>query len=312
MDEKGESPEGSTSNPSDLATKSAQKPFTGKGEPNVSIGVDGNSFLPGDAAKERRRRGNDRRFKGFPKKKNLNYEHYDLPRIKKDYFDSPAADWYAYCATKGYNPSLKGIPWKTWVREKKYLSAWQGVREEVEREGAGIGPRALLNALRAAKNVPEVAAGMLALTNHCIQVHLREAAVDQKNPTAKPTLTASVMDISMLASAMKATSEVLYKSLGIDTSMGIDPNRWMRMVEENLGRVEGLEQALEETEESKTPKGSTFEIEVLGSQDAQAAIKFATETYLDKLRTAVPSRSPSHSPGEGTEANVVEHVGDDE
>lgn len=262
-------------------------PYTDKGVPNVEIGVDGNSMLPGDAAKERIRRGKGKRYKGFPKKGKKNNDPYDLERIHQAYLDSPILDWYAYCATKGYNPSVVGLPWKSWVREKKYKNAWRSVQTEIEDAGTNLGPKTLLRALQAVKNVPETLAGMLSICHHAVSIHYDEIREDQKNLkeyqlkggtglVPRGTFSASTQDIAILAGAVTKTSQMLYDALGIDKSIGLNPEKWMQIVEEQLSRIDGTNESMAQAE--------VMEVEVMGASDIAGSLKDAIAKYLDPPR----------------------------
>lgn len=233
--------------------------------------------------------GKARRFRGFPKKGGGGGNTgYDLERIKQEYLESPVVEWSAYCGTRGYNPGLYALPWQKWVREKKYRNAWTSVRDELENEGLQLGPKLLLRQVRAVRQIPETASAMLSLLQHAIQVHMQEARHDQnlmaaaaregkERPDQPLRFSAGSQDLMLLASAMKQTGELLYKSLGIDSSVGVSAAKWLGLVETELGQMEG----------NLDPKDQTnlVTVEVLGGSTMREAIGDAMARYLDRPGT---------------------------
>lgn len=245
-------------------------------------------LLPGAAADERKRRKGKSRgnFTPFPRYKTAHGYTLDRKKIKAEYFESQVVDWSAYCETRGYNPEVDNFPWRQWVREKRYLNAWNGVKSELEVEGANIGPRRLLNALRAVKNVPEVSYGMLQLCHHAIAIHADEVRADnaliqerQRNRQAvqknELIFSATPNDLVALSSALRTAKEVLFSSLGIDQALGLNVDHWMQTVEEKCSQLETVSEADKE-------HSSGLEVEVIGAEDALSAMKEAVEEYVDK------------------------------
>lgn len=233
-----------------------------------------------------------RKHKGFPRKKRPSGAFdYDHVRIRTEFFDASEMEWADYCAARDYNPSLNFFPWRSWVREKKYRRAFNDVKADIEREGSALGPRLLLQQVRAVRNVPETAAVMLQLIQHSIRIHLDEAKHDEPHlkalreqgipiPPAKLRFSLDPSGAAMLASALKATSELLHKSLGIDTSIGMTPERWAQMVETEVGKIDGTLDSV--TQGSKNP----VTVEIMGTMGLKEALKDAFEKWMDKPGTA--------------------------
>lgn len=240
-------------------------------------------LFPGHEKKRHRGKGNTRQFKGFPKVGG-NSSKYDRNRIKREYLESPIVDWQAYCESRRYNYQAEGLNWHAWMREKKYRTAWKNVSMEIEDAGSALGPRTLLRALEAVKEVPEALAGMLQVCKYSVQIHLDEvredmAFVKQGQLTGTPVprgtkINAGSQDILFLSNALKNTADALYKALGIDMAAGINPERWMQLVEDQLSRIDGSAEAAQEAE--------TMEFEIMGGSKARALMKEAVEKYLDK------------------------------
>lgn len=296
--------------------------YQGTGEPtNALAGVGGNSMLPGEAnsPKERRMRGSNKRFNPYPSRwaksapMTKRQKVYDKQKIYDEYMESPVVEWHAYCATKGYNSDVQQFPWKQWVRQKKYRNTWHTVRDEIENEGIGLGPRTLLRQVKAIRQVPEALAGMLHLLQHALRTHMIEVNADQvawrkaestgeipEQRHLKFSLSAS--DLLMLSTALKTTGEFLYKSLGIDQSVGVSASKWVQMVEDELQRADG-DLLLKEA-------GNVVSVEAMGAESVQDAIRLVMENYLDKpaQQKLVASSAPPEGLGDGLERGDCEDM----
>lgn len=249
-----------------------------------------------------------KKFRGFPKANG----YYHIERIRTDFLEAPEPDWLSYCAARTHNPDVKGLPWRAWVREKKYREAFRGVLADVEREGISLGPQLLLRQLRAVRSVPETAAAMLSLVQHSIRVHLDEAKADEIHlkqyrelgvplPTLRFTLDPA--GCAMLASALKTTSELLHKSLGIDTSQGMTPERWKQLVDAEVGKMDGTQEIQVLT--VKNP----VKVEIMGAANLQESMKEAFEKWMDKPGTETPLEIVA-APPPPPEGEVIEHDAD--
>jgi hypothetical protein len=242
-----------------------------------------------------------KRFRGFPKNRNENIAGYDVARVKREFLAAPELEWAEYCQSQNYNPGLNHLPWRSWVREKKYRKAFNDVRADIEREGASVGPRLLLQQVRAVKAVPETASAMLSLIQHSIRIHLDEAKADEPHLKAlreqgiplPPAMrfTLDPAGCAYLASALKQTSELLHKSLGIDTTVGMTPERWAQLVEQEVGKIDGTQELV--TQGSKNP----VSVEVMGATSMRDAVGDAFQKWMDKpgaeeaMHAGVPSQN---------------------
>ncbi len=257
-------------------------------KPNTGIGADvGNSVLPGVSATEHIRLKADAKFKGFPRI-GANGSRYDTETIKADYMNTPIVEWDAFCALRGYNPRVYTFAWKSWVREKKYRNSWEKVREQIEDEGLALGPRTLLAQVRAIRTIPETAAAMLNLLQHSIRIHMDEAKHDEAQlkqhrdagtvmPWKEQKFSLNVQSAMFLSSALKQTSELLYKSLGVDSSVGMNPTKWLDMVQSEVGKVDGTQEILAESQDSNPVR-----VQLMGGEDLQTVLAKAVECWMDK------------------------------
>jgi len=211
--------------------------------------------------------------------------HYDFARIKTEYMESEIIEWVEYCRSKNYNPYLDDFPWKKWVREKKSRNARIAIRADLENEGSLMGPTLLLKQVRAVRQVPELAAAFMQLIAHMVHIHQLEARHDQRliadaatrgtTPNrAEFQLGLTHAECRSLSTAIKQTSEVLYNSLGIDSSAGVQAQKWIQLVEMELSQTEFT------LTDEKTM--NPLQIEVLGGGDMRQMIAETMEKYLDK------------------------------
>jgi hypothetical protein len=274
------------------------------------IRPEGQSYLPGGETRAYGKGKKDNhRFKSFPRLAN-HKGALDKGRIKREYLASPIVDWYAYCESRNYNPVANSLSFRQWVREKKVREGWRTLAAELEDESTIVGPRTLLSAIRAAKALPETAAGMLALIQHGIKLHLGDVAQDQMKaramgldvvPHGQERFQLDGQGLCFYANALRQTSETLLKSLGIDSSMGLDPEKWIRLVEENMARLE-MEQGDGSSEES-------VQVEIIGAGEGRALLERAVKQYMDHPPAAPPPPIPVMA--EDQPAEEGDELGDD-
>lgn len=258
-----------------------------------------------------------KRFRGFPKKGG-NSSGYDTAAIKAEYLASDAQDWYAFCEARRYNAKALILPWRAWTREKRYREAFKAVADELEKEGIPLGPQLLLRRVRAVKAIPETATALMQLIQHSIRVHIDEADHDKvflkqarergiEIPAGKLRFSLDPAGAAMLAGALKTTSELLQKSLGIDVTQGMSTDKWMQMVDDEIGRVDGTQDAV--TQGTANP----VQVEVIGAQSFTESMREAFEKWMDKPGAAdaleVSAPSPELPP-EG-EIPVEDYAGSD-
>lgn len=244
------------------------------------------------------------KFKGFPRV-GANGSSYDMARIKREYLDHAAVEWTDYCRARGYNPDAL-IPWRPWIREKKYRASCQLMAVELEKHSASLGPNLLLQKIKAVKYVPEAAAVMFQLVQHALRIHQAEAKQDEKILKQVATdgrqLVARDLHFSLdpggilaLSAALKQTSELLYKSLGIDPSSEMTPDRWQSLAETELAQIEGSTELLSEAEKSPVT------IEVIGAPSVKDAMSQAFDKWMDKPGSAEPLIAGLPPPPDGAE-----------
>lgn len=257
-------------------------------KPPVQIaGVEGNSAFPGAVKNRRNRKQGAKRFRRFPSYK-LKHggELLDRDAVKLDFMASPFHDWEAFCASRGYDPAGLQTSPRLWEREKKYREAWNGIRADLEKAAIEAGPAQVMRAVRAAKQVPEALAAMLQVCHYAVSIHGAEAQADQaylarckaqgvEPDRARFRFSAGPQDLFFLSTALKQTTEGLYKSLGIDQSAGVDPDQWMRMLDAQFGK---MEQQQAKAGEEKVE----ISVQVLGSEDARGALQEAITRYFDR------------------------------
>lgn len=261
------------------------------------------------------------KFKGFPR---IGNEHtgYDVARIKREYLEHKMVEWADYCEARGYNPEASSnLAWRPWVREKKYRAACQAMAVELEKQTTNLGPNLMLAKIKAVKNVPEAASVMFQLVQFAIRIHHMEALQDEKvlkqvahgeRPFNSKDLKFSIdaQGLLFLSSALKQTSELLHKSLGIDPNGGMTPDRWQSLAESELAQIEGSAEVAKQTEDTPV----TVEV-IGGGKSMKEAMAAAFEKWMDKPGAADPlvAQSPSLPPegDEALEENDV-HDGSDE
>lgn len=252
--------------------------------PIGQIGLNGSSVFPGEAADQIRKSG-AAKFRPFP---SLGLKSgssiLDRERVRREFMASPIEKWEPFCASMGYDPDGIKLSPRDWERDKKYKRGWNKIRKELEDHSTELGPNILLQAVKAASKVPESLASMLEVCRFKLNILLSEAAHDQAAiaqaggylPPDKRRFSATPGDISSLASALKTTSESLFKALGIESTTGIDVEKWGRTIENTLGKLDALDRGQEKTD--------IIEVEIMGTGDVRDTLREAMEKYLDKPR----------------------------
>lgn len=268
--------------------------------PIGQIGLNGSSIFPGEAADQVRKSG-AARFRPFPSQTlKTGTNIVDRERVRREFMASPIEKWEPFCASAGYDPDGIRLSPRDWERDKKYKRGWNKIRRELEDHSTELGPSILLQAVKAATKVPESLAGMLEVCRFQLNVLMADAEHDKQAAANAPggylvpaarRFKASAGDISSLASALKTTSEALFKALGIESSTGIDVEKWGRTIENTLGKLDAMDRGQEKTD--------IIEVEIMSTGDVRETLREAMEKYLDKPRIHdVPPEKEVLSDGE--------------
>jgi hypothetical protein len=249
-------------------------------------------MLPPGPSDDNGRKPVRRKYKPFPKTRD---GRIDKTRIEQEYYASSILLWGQFAESKRWRHDAKELPWAIWQRKKRIQHQYDGIKEELEERAASLGPHALLQTLKAMKAAPETLGGMLQICNYRIAEYMKEIKYDQEHEAEyqqkliewqqtgnhrqrppKRRFRAYTQDLLFLSKAVTETSELLFKTLGIDNANGVKVDQFVKMVEDAAVKIDTRppEQAAE-----------LMKVTIIGADDVESTLKSAFDQYLDKPTT---------------------------